>query len=75
MPALPIGDCIKFGWETFKKRPWILIGAILLVYLICSIPNLFMPHPQTVPNRGFRNPRFRHLTTITAIVAGLVASP
>ena len=22
MPALPIGDCIKFGWETFKRRPW-----------------------------------------------------
>lgn len=23
------GDMIRFGWETFKKRPWFLIGAFL----------------------------------------------
>ncbi len=72
MPALPIGDCIKFGWETFKKRPWILIGAILLVYLICSIPNLFMPHPQ-LAQPGVPQEPLSTSQTITAIVAGLVA--
>ena len=48
MPALPIGDCIKFGWETFKKRPWILIGALLLVGLVYAIPGLLSPHPEVV---------------------------
>ena len=48
MPALPIGDCIKFGWETFKKRPWILIGALLLVGLVYAIPGILTPHPEVV---------------------------
>jgi len=34
MNTFSIGDTIKFGWETFKKRPWILIGAMLVVVLI-----------------------------------------
>lgn len=25
------GDMIRFGWETFKKRPWIFIGAFAVV--------------------------------------------
>ena len=28
-------ECIKFGWETFKKRPWFLIGVTVL-YIIIS---------------------------------------
>ena len=48
MPALPIGDCIKFGWETFKKRPWILIGALVLVGLVSAIPGILTPHPAVV---------------------------
>ena len=23
-------ECIKFGWETFKKRPWYLVGVTIL---------------------------------------------
>lgn len=30
-------ECIRFGWETFKKRPWFLVGAFFLVTLITSI--------------------------------------
>jgi uncharacterized membrane protein len=48
MPALPIGDCIKFGWETFKKRTWILIGAFALTVLISAIPGILTPHPEIV---------------------------
>jgi uncharacterized membrane protein len=49
MPAaLPIGDCIKFGWETFKKRPGILIGAFALVILVSAIPGILSPHPEVV---------------------------
>ena|SRR3989338_406176 len=31
--------CVRFGWETFKKRPWFLIGAFLLVFIITGILN------------------------------------
>lgn len=39
MTALSIEDCLRFGWETFKKRPGILIGAIACVILIPLIAN------------------------------------
>lgn len=29
-----IGSCIRFGWETFKKRPWFFVGVSLLVAFI-----------------------------------------
>ncbi len=28
------GACIRFGWETFKKRPWFLIGSFLLYMVV-----------------------------------------
>jgi uncharacterized membrane protein len=49
MPALSIGDCIRFGWETFKKRPGILIGAFVLTTLLPSIPGLLVPSPEVAP--------------------------
>jgi uncharacterized membrane protein len=49
MSAFSIGDCIRFGWETFKKRPGILIGAFLLTALIPSLPSLLVPGPEIVP--------------------------
>lgn len=38
--------CIRFGWETFKKRPWFLIGAYVLIYVIDWIPSLAADHTQ-----------------------------
>lgn len=49
MPALSIGDCIRFGWETFKKRPGILIGAFVLTTLLPAIPGILFPSPEVVP--------------------------
>ncbi len=48
MPAFSIGDCIGFGWETFKKRPWILIGAFLLTIIIPALPGMLFPGPDVV---------------------------
>ncbi len=67
MPALPIGDCIKFGWETFKRRPWILIGAFALTVLISAIPGILTPHPEVVQGQPPPPP------TPFAIVMGLVS--
>lgn len=50
MQPLSIGECIRFGWETFKKRPWILIGAFLLVVVISAIPSILGPHPEIGPD-------------------------
>ena len=49
MPTLSIGECIRFGWETFKKRPGILIGAFVLTMLIPSIPGILVPSPEVAP--------------------------
>jgi len=49
MPTFSIEECLRFGWETFKKRPGILIVALVLVWLIPSIPNLFFPTPEVTP--------------------------
>jgi uncharacterized membrane protein len=67
MSALPIGDCIKFGWETFKRRPWILIGAFALIVLISAIPGILTPHPEVVQGQPPPPP------TPFAIVMGLVS--
>ncbi|MFN3624860.1 MAG: DUF975 family protein [Hyphomicrobium sp.] len=50
MPTLSIGDCISFGWETFKKRPWFLIGALLLAMLISALPGALGPQPEIGPD-------------------------
>lgn len=50
MPALSVGDCISYGWETFKKRPWLLIGALLLSLVIAGIPGMFGPQPEIGPD-------------------------
>jgi uncharacterized membrane protein len=67
MSTLPIGDCIKFGWETFKRRPWILIGALVLVVLISIIPGLLTPHPEVVEGQPLPPP------TPFALVMGLIS--
>jgi len=25
------GSAIRFGWETFKKRPWFFVGATIVI--------------------------------------------
>ncbi|HWK39229.1 MAG TPA: DUF975 family protein [Hyphomicrobium sp.] len=49
MRTLSVGDCIRFAWETFKRRPWILIGAFLLAIIISNIPNLLGTEPEFTP--------------------------
>lgn len=39
MNTFSIGEMIRFGWETFKKRPWALIGMPLLAGLVSFILN------------------------------------
>lgn len=46
MYTLSVGECIGYGWETFKRRPWILIGAFLLASIISGLPQAIAPYPM-----------------------------
>lgn len=37
MNSLSVGDSIRFGWETFKKRPWFFVGVTLLIMILSGI--------------------------------------
>jgi uncharacterized membrane protein len=34
MNTLSVGDMVRFGWETFKKRPWFFIGVTAVTVVI-----------------------------------------
>ncbi len=35
--GLLVSDCIKFGWNTFKARPWFFVGTILITFVIQAL--------------------------------------
>lgn len=39
---LPVRACVRYGWETFKKRPWFIIG----IGIVISALNLVIPAPE-----------------------------
>ncbi|MGZ8401346.1 MAG: hypothetical protein ACXWVI_08620 [Methyloceanibacter sp.] len=41
MHTLSIGDCLRFGWETFKKRPWFFVGSTVVILLASGLINTF----------------------------------
>jgi uncharacterized membrane protein len=50
MNTFSIKGSIRFGWETFKKRPWLFIGTELILLgigLLTRIPEKWVEHPQT----------------------------
>ena len=69
MHTLSIGDCIRFGWETFKQRPWILIGAFVLAMVIAGLPSAFGPQPTVGPDGQIIPPPASTLGAIVALVS------
>lgn len=43
-------DSIKFGWETFKKRPWFFIGVAAILLVISSISSALSPSSENFSN-------------------------
>ena len=35
MNTFTVGSCVRFGWETFKKRAWFFVG-VMVVYIFIS---------------------------------------
>ncbi len=73
MHTLSIGDCIRFGWETFKQRPWILIGAFLLAIVIAGVPSAFGPQPTIGPDGQIIPPPPSAYGAIVALVSVVVS--
>jgi uncharacterized membrane protein len=71
MPELSVGNCIRFGWETFKKRPGILIGGFLLAFVIPAVPGALFPGPTVEVGMPTPPPG---AASIIASLAGLVLS-
>ncbi|MFZ2886428.1 MAG: DUF975 family protein [Minisyncoccia bacterium] len=49
MNTFSVGTAIKFGWETFKKRPWILIGGFLAAMLVSGIASSLLDPGEDAP--------------------------
>jgi uncharacterized membrane protein len=35
------GSALRFGWETFKRRPWFFVGSTLVILLVSGLINGF----------------------------------
>jgi uncharacterized membrane protein len=70
MATFSIGDCISFGWETFKKRPGILIGAFILTVIIPAIPTMIFPGPEITPGVVPPPPTPAHV--VASMVSGIL---
>ena len=64
MNTFSVGACIRFGWDTFKKRPLILIGAFVLAMALSGIVSAVLDPGQNAA------PSFSG--TLGGIVSGLV---
>lgn len=59
MQKLSVGDCIRFGWATFKKRPWMLIGGFALAFIVSAVVSALLDPGENAP------------LTLTTFVMGL----
>ncbi len=73
MFVLSVGDCIRFGWEIFKKRPGLLIGAFLLTIIIPAIPGMLLPGPEVLPGEPPPAPTAPELiASLAGVVLGIL---
>ena len=49
MQKLSVGECIRAGWDIFKKRPLIIVGAFVLAFAISGISSALLDPGQGAP--------------------------
>lgn len=64
---LSVGDSFRFGWETFKKRPWFLIGVFVLLFAVSAFLNAILE--SYFPSGGQVTPASL-VATFVSIAAG-----
>jgi uncharacterized membrane protein len=62
--SLSVRECIRYGWTTFKQRPWFLIGTTLLV----TVTNAIIPGPK----EGQSMPVIAGLVIISILLGALI---
>ncbi len=63
MQTLSVGECIRFGWATFKKRPGMLIGAFVLAMLIMGISSTIL---------DTKNMQMSLLSILMSVASGII---
>jgi uncharacterized membrane protein len=65
---------IKWAWETFKKRPWIFVGMIGVIFLVNIVAGMVLPEGVMVDEGGLEISSVRVLSSILSfLVQTLVA--
>lgn len=49
MQKLSVGECIRFGWETFKKRPLLIVGAFVIAMAISGFASALLDPGEDAP--------------------------
>jgi uncharacterized membrane protein len=62
MQKLSVGESIRFGWETFKKRPLLIIGAFVIAMLVSGITSSLLDPAEGAP------------VTVSVIVMSLISA-
>jgi uncharacterized membrane protein len=73
MHTLSVGDCVRYAWETFKQRPWFLIGVPLLALIIGGIPGAFGPHAEIGPDGQLIQPPLSVYGTVVTLISIVVS--
>lgn len=61
MNTLSVGECIRFGWNTLKKRPLMVIGSFVIAMVVSGISSSLLDPGEGAP------------VTVTTILMGLVS--
>ena len=64
MQKLSVGECLRFGWDTFKKRPLIFVGAFVLTLVISGVSSAILDPGEGAP--------ITTATILLGIVSGLI---
>jgi uncharacterized membrane protein len=62
------GAAIRFGWETFKRRPWFFIGSTLIIMLVSGLVEAFTRGVDTAVTGSAEEPSL--LGSLISLAAG-----
>jgi uncharacterized membrane protein len=65
-------EAIKFGWETFKRRPWFFIGATFLIVLASALCDGFTSGIDAALNGSSQDPSL--VGTVINLALGTLVS-
>lgn len=66
MNTITASECVKFGWEVFKKRPWFILGAMIIMWIVTNAPSYLFGPEESAPMSGYA-----FLFTVAIVALGL----